>query len=432
MKILFVSPGRAGATVKKENVINELTLRFFSRKRPSTFPILTAITNKKHSVEIVEGSPKDIDYDKECDVVGISCNTPYAHTTYEIADEFRRRRTFVVLGGWHPSVLPDEAKQHADSVVIGEAEETWPQLLKDVEMGKLKPFYIPERPVDPKLIPNPQTDIYPRGTIVGIQATRGCPYGCEFCAITNMKFRRVFRMRPIENVIEDIKMIPSKNFYFHDNSLTINPKYTKQLFEKMKHLDKKFGAFGNVDLLSKDDEFLRSASEAGCISWAIGLESICQESLNGSSKKTNRVKDYTCAIKKIHDYGMTVTGSFVFGFDNDTVDIFDRTNEFVNESEIDAPLDHILTPYPGTLLYGKLEKKGRILTRDWSKYTTRDVVFQPKHMTPEELLYNTVKLRKEWYKTSNILKRLLKSMKFGYHPFMDRVATNISYRFSRS
>jgi len=428
MKILFVATGRAGFTVKNKTLINELTLKFFPKRRPLTFPILAALTSKKHTVSLIEGPIDNINYDKEWDVVGISCTTPYAYTAYEIADEFRKRGRFVVLGGWHPSTMPNEAKEHADSVVIGEAEETWPQLLDDFEKRKTKSFYFQERPAEPSLIPHPQSDIYPKGTTLGgVQATRGCPYGCEFCIDTNREYIRKFRMRPVENVIKDIRMIPSKIFFFYDNSLTINPEYSKELFKNMKDMNKKFGAFANIDLLSKDDEFLKLASEAGCISLTIGFESICQESLKESGKKTNLVNQYMAAIKKIHDYNITITGTFVFGFDHDTLDIFDRTDEFINVSEIDAPVDHILTPYPGTPLFNRLEREGRILTKDWTKYTTRDVVFQPKNMTPKELLDNTIKLRRRWYKTYNILRRSMMSLRFGYYPFFYRATANINY-----
>jgi len=406
MKILFVWPRSSTLLLRKP----------------------AALTPEKHSVEIVEGNLGNINFNKKYDLVGITCTTLYAYSSYEIADEFRRRGVPVVLGGWHASALPEEAKRHADSVVIGEAEETWPQLLRDVEMGKLKPFYIPERPVDPKLIPHPR-NIYSKLAITGIQATRGCPYGCGFCSVTNMKFRRVFRMREIDDVIEEIRSHPGKLFNFQDSSMTINVEYTKQLFRKIKGMNKRFCANGNVNTLGKDDELLKLASEAGCTSWFIGFESICQDSINSIGKKTNRVENYISTIKKIHDYGMIATGSFIFGFDYDTIDIFEKTDKFVNKSEMDAPSAHILTPYPGTPLCERLNSEGRILTRDWSKYNHENVVFQPKHMTPEELQINTVRLYKKWYTTSNTLKRITKSMKFGFRPFIDTTRANIFYKF---
>ncbi|MCX6667994.1 MAG: radical SAM protein [Euryarchaeota archaeon] len=398
--------------------------------KPLTFMILAALTPEKHSVELIEGGLNDINFDEKYDLVGITCITKYAHAAYEVADEFRKRGVTVVLGGWHPSALPLEAKQHASSVVIGEAEEIWPQLLRDFENGKLQPFYEQARPVDPRIIPHPRTDIYPKGSEFVVQATRGCPNRCEFCAASSTKFGALYRTRPIEDVVEEIKSLPNKGFFFHDNSLTVNPNYTKQLFREIRGLNKKFGAYGNIDVLGGDEEFLKLASEAGCICWEIGFESICQESIYGVGKKTNLVNKYISTVKKIHDHGMIVIGSFVFGFDTDTIDIFDKTIEFVNKSEIDVLPINILTPFPGTPLYNRLDSEGRIFTKDWSKYDLGTVVFQPKNMTPEELTNNTIKLYNNWYAASATLGRIIRSIKFGFYSFSETTALNIYWKFS--
>jgi radical SAM superfamily enzyme YgiQ (UPF0313 family) len=399
--------------------------------KPLTFPILAALTPEEYTVEIMEGGPYDLDFDEKYDMVGITCSTRYAFWAYEIADEFRKRDTFVVLGGWHPSALPEEAIKHANSVVIGEAEETWPQLLKDFKNGTTKTIYEPIRPVDTKIIPRPM-NIYPTGPILGIQATRGCPYGCEFCAITNMKFRNVFRMRPVEDVIEEIKSLPGRIFNFHDNSLTINPKYTKQLFKEMRGLNKKFYGFGNINILGKDEELLKLASDAGCVGWLIGFESISQESLDIIGKKTNIVQTYLSSVKKIHDYGMIILGSFVFGFDGDTLDIFDSTDKFVQKSEIDVPDAMILTPYPGTPLYDRLKKEGRIMTNEWNKYNFEHVVFKPKNMTQQELLENTRHLYKKWHSNwPSSIKRMIKSLRFGRNAFIETTMQSLYMRLLR-
>ncbi|MCD6469131.1 MAG: cobalamin-dependent protein, partial [Thermoplasmata archaeon] len=188
--------------------------------------VLVALTPKNHNIRVIHIEKDRFDFNKECDLLLLIFITSYAPTAYKIADEFRKRGTTVVLGGAHASALPDEAKQHADSVVIGEAEETWPQLLKDFEKGKLKPFYRQTRPVDLSTI-----QVYNRkytpgssGKIV-VEATRGCPVGCSFCAITNTLFGRTYRERPIEHVIKEIKTIPQKFLFFCDASLTADPEY---------------------------------------------------------------------------------------------------------------------------------------------------------------------------------------------------------------
>ncbi|MCK4365204.1 MAG: B12-binding domain-containing radical SAM protein [Thermoplasmatales archaeon] len=430
MKILFV---RSTEISSLDRMFSHLPVRFpsliYFYHKALTIPILAALTPKEHTIEIDEGQFKDINFDNPCDLVAISTITRYALNAYEIADEFRKRGIPVVLGGYHPSALPDEAKQHADSVVIGEAEETWPQLLKDFQNGKIKPFYVPTRPVAPSLIPHPRLDILPKGAGVGVHATRGCPYGCDFCSITHMKFRNKFRMKPVDFVIDEIKMIPNKTFFLFDNSVTINKKYSKELFRKMKGLNKKFIGYGNIDLFGKDEEFLKLASEAGATMWMIGLESIYQETLDYVGKKTNIVKEYISTIKKIHDYGMLIFGLFAFGFDTDKLDIFDTTDAFVSKSEIDVPYFHTLSPEPGTPIYKKLDAEGRILTKDWSKYSQADeVVFQPKHMTPEELLYNTYRLRENQYKLSNCFNRIYRARKIGTYVFFESAWSNLYMR----
>lgn len=393
--------------------------------RSLSLQILAAVTPKDYQIIVKNTYNKNTKFDEEYDIVGIECTTTNSNFAYKIADEFRQRRIPVVLGGWHPSVLPYEAKQHADTVVIGEAEEIWPMLLKDFQNGKLKQFYWQKKPVDPVNIPRISFS-FPSRFLPAVQATRGCPNQCEFCAETTMRYRKKFRARPIDDVIKEIKSIPDRSFIFHDASLTINPEYTKQLFREMKELNKKFFCNGNVDRLGQDNKLLKLAKEAGCCGWLIGFESISQKTIDILEKKTNKVEEYINAIKKIHDHGMMVTGSFIFGFDQDTPDTFDKTLEFVNHSEIDVPDAMTLTPFPGTPLYKRLKKEKRILTEDWSKYDHRQVVFKPKNMSPQELFINVKRVNKEFYSISNISRRIINSINTGYHPFVSTLLQNLT------
>lgn len=426
MKIILIQP-------VSKNSKRPLLLNFFkinsSPIKPLVFPILAALTPKKHTVEVIERKPKDIDFNKEVDLVGISSMTPEAMSAYEIADEFRKQDVKVVLGGWHPSATPEEAKQHADSVVIGEGEEIWPQLLNDFENKNLKPFYRQDRPVDVNNFPRPDLSIYPKGTNVGILATRGCPNKCKFCSIASQIHRKKYRMRPIENVIQEIQQNSNNPLSFQDNSLTINLNYTKKLFKEMAKIDKKFYAYGNIDMLGRDDELLKLASEGGCICWVVGFESVNQESLDSVGKRTNIVDNYISSIKKVHDYGIEIMGSFVFGFDADTIDTFRQTDDFIAKSEIDYPYCNILTPFPGSQLFNKYEEEGRILTKDWSKYNLKNVVFEPKNMTTEQLLKHTQKSHKKWYRVHNIIKRASQNSDLGVTTLLSKISTNYYWKY---
>lgn len=420
MKILFVNPS---SSKSKDNEIDfpisNKILCSVIMEPPLAFQMLAAVTTDEHQMKLIDERYQKIDFNEECDLVGISSATPFTIRAYEIADEFRKRGVKVVLGGWHPSTLPHEAKQHSDAVVIGYAEESWPQLLKDVENEKLKPFY--EKPVNLETIPLAEIErLLNKGGCFfdEIQATRGCNMSCKFCAVTNSKYGCKVHFRPIENVIEEIKFAPQKLFYFSDSSLTINPKYTKKLFKAIKGLNKKFSCNGNIGILSHDDELLKLASEAGCIAWAIGFESISQESLNLIGKRTNKVEEFVSTINKIHNFGMGVRGNFMFGMDGDYPDIFDKTIDAICDWELDLVGFSILTPFPGTPLFESLEREKRILTSDWSKYDARHVVFQPKHMSPQELLDGYTRVIKTVGSTYNKTLRAIKCLKFGPYTFL--------------
>ncbi len=425
MKILLIFPNPAKTL--PSFIVKFLSI--FSNPIIPAFKALTNITPEKHSIDIIDERIENIDYDEDCDLIGISVMTNQAPKAYTISDEFRKRGKKVVLGGWHPSALPEEAKQHADSIVIGEAEEIWPQLLRDIEKDSLKQIYRQEKPVNLSILPNLGNGrIKQKGinSAVAIEATRGCPHGCNFCAISHSPGRRLFRVRPIEQVINEIKKIPQKYILFSDASLTINTNYTKELFKNMKELGKKFYCYGNANVLFKDEELLKLAQEAGCISWTIGFESISQKSLDSIGKKTNVADQYISVINKIHDFGMNVEGSFMFGFDADTPDIFDSTLDFICKSDIDKAEFHILTPFPGTPLFDELEKQNRILIKDWSKYDGKNVVYRPMHLTADDLMNGIQKMYNGFYNPSNILRMIGRNVKKGLFPLI--TTTSISFQ----
>jgi radical SAM superfamily enzyme YgiQ (UPF0313 family) len=378
---------------------------------------MAAITPKKHTLQLINERYKSIDFDKKYDIVNINYATSSSPRAYEIAERFRKKGIKVVLSGLHASGLPEEAKQHADSVLLGLGEMNWLKLLSDLEKENLKPFYQPEAYNESIKIPPTEVKL-PGFVLTGaVEATRGCPYGCEFCRETNIPGGSKFYKRPIEDVISEIKSLPQKIFTFYDNSLTVDPEYTKTLFKKMKGLHKKFSCNGNVDTLARDKELVKLSKEAGCISWIIGFESVSQQTLSDVSKKTNKVIEYEKAIKNIHENKMAVIGYFVFGFDNETNDVFDKTLEMIKDLQIDVADFCILTPFPGTPLFNKLEKEKRIISKDWSKYTMKNIVFKPNNMTSQELLQGVRKMYRDFYSYSYTTKRVIKGLRLGKYPF---------------
>lgn len=377
-----------------------------------TLPHLAAITPRHHDVKIINENYENLDFNEPADLVGITSYTMTAPRVYELADEFRRRGRKVVLGGYHPTAMPNEAKPHADSIALGEAEIIWPELIEDAEKGQLKPFYGPNADFNMAMIPPIRRDLIRQNPIAGaVQTTRGCPNQCEFCAIASFCKHGV-KQRPVKNVVAEIQQMPNRVFAMHDPSLTVNPSYARELFKELikKKIHKGWVANGNANVLGKiDDEFLDLAYKAGCVEWFVGFESISQKSLNGIKKTVNKVEDFKKMIKRVHKHGMAIQGGIIFGFDQDTPDIFDLTLDKMYEWELDAVEVNILTPYPGTPLFDRLDKEGRILTKNWKKYNQVEVVFKPKNMTEKELFEGTRKVAKKFYTMTNVIGRALRT-----------------------
>lgn len=406
---------------------------FFEKTILTAFSILptlyarkiAAITPKEHDVNLVTERYSKINFDESYDMVNINFTTSTTARAYDIADKFRQKGIPVVLSGPHPSVLPEEAKKHADSILLGWGEINWLQLLEDFQNDNLKPFYQPNKYDNSVNIPPTNVEL-PGFVITGaIEATRGCPYKCDFCPEANIPGGSQFFTRPVDEVISEIKSIPQKTLMFYDTSLTIKPDYTKSLFKKMRGLHKKFFCNGNVDVLAHDVDFVKLSKDAGCLAWLIGFESISQNTIDKMGKITNKVKEYIQAVKNIHDCGMVVVGCFMFGFDTESKNVFDETLIGIRELEIDVADFCILTPFPGTPLFNKLEKEGRILTKDWSKYNMKDVVYKPKNMTAEELLQGIRKMYFEFYSTPYTIKRIVRSLRLGIYPFFLVLSRNI-------
>ena len=421
MKILLINPNPSITLKNNSNnsLLDRVKGRFNIISAPLAFPMLASVTPKQHLVTMLDENYQNIDFNVECDIVGITAMTPGAPRAYEIADEFRKKNVTVVIGGNHATGLPEEAKQHADSVVVGEAEDAWPKLLIDFENGKLKPFYHQTKPVDLNKIPPPKRDIINRSFIAaGVQTARGCPFKCKYCFYSNSIHGHVYRKRPIEKIVEEIKNIPQKLIIFHDSSFTIDLEYTKKLFRALKGLNKKFICLGNVDVLSTDDELLDLAAEAGCIQWHVGFESLSPQALEQVGKKTNKVENYLKTVEKIHNHGMNVHGFFMFGFDGESISVFDETLKFLRKANLDSADFSILVPYPGTKLYDELFEENRILTKDWSQYSFhKNIVFKPINKSQEEIFKNMKKLVYSYHSYPFLSQRLFGLSKRGFFNF---------------
>lgn len=398
-----------------------------------TLPHLAAITPPCHETKIINENYEDLDFNEPADLVGITCYTMTAPRVYDLADEFRRLGRKVVLGGYHPTAMPAEAKEHADCVVLGEAELTWPQVLEDASKGELQPFYGPSPDFDMAKIPPLRRDLIRQNPLIGaVQSTRGCPNKCEFCAIASF-CRHGVKHRPVESVVAEIKAMPNPIYVFHDPSLTVSPAYTRALMKELirQRVHKGWAGNGNANVLGKvDDEFLDLARRSGCVEWFVGFESVSQAALNGIKKVVNKVEDFKRTIDRIHDFGMTVQGGIIFGFDEDAPDIFDATLEKMHEWELDAVEVNILTPYPGTPLFDRLEREGRILTRDWSRYNQVEVVFQPKQMSPQELFDGARRVAREFYSMPDVVSRFVRVM-WRTKKFAGVLPAGTNYTFRR-
>ncbi|MEO0136261.1 MAG: radical SAM protein [candidate division WOR-3 bacterium] len=371
--------------------------------------ILASLTPPDIELSVVDEQLTDINFAHHYDLAGISIMTANAPRGYQIAQQLRKMGTKVVFGGIHASVLPEEALQHGDAVVVGEAEGVWQKVIEDLQNNRLQKIYKAE-PFDLCKSPLPRRDLKLEPVILGYKwpgffTTRGCPYNCEFCSVSDI-FGKKIRHLPIATVIKDIENADSKIFLNLDDNVVGDPKYAKELFLALAPLKIEWGGQSTINI-AQDSELLKLCYQAGCRGLFIGIESISAKSSAGFKKTLKTIEENYDAVKKIQDAGILFHPSFVFGLDEDTKDIFERTLDFLYKARITTATFNILTPYPGTRLYYRLKKEGRLLTEDWEKYNHSTVVFKPKNMTVEELIEGYYLLKKEFYSISKICERIL-------------------------
>ncbi len=396
MKLLLVSPShRFGRKRLKAIKIPQLGLH-----------ILASLTPEDVDITVVDEEIREIDFSLDFDLVGISCMTATANRSYQLSDRFRQRGSKVILGGIHPTILPQEAIQHADAVVIGEAEGCWGDVINDFRKGNLQKFYHVPEP-DLSRVPFPRRDFHIDRAIfncVGLLTTRGCPYDCEFCSVTHFYGRKI-RHRPVSMVVEDIKRSGSKTFLILDDNVTGHPEYSKKLFEALIPLGIRWVGQSSISL-AKDKEMLKLCRLSGCAALFFGIESVSPSSLIGMKKALKSIEETEEAIKIIQDHGIAFHPSIILGFDTDTKSIFDDTLEFLARNKLPTMALHVLTPYPGTKIYQRFKEQGRILSFDWDHYDHHTVVFQPKNMTPQELAEGHQYVQSQFYSFSSILRHI--------------------------
>ena len=422
MKIVLISP--KGPLYRYRNGIFKKSLRY----APLTLTTLAALVPPQlgASVEIYDEGIEDIDLNLSADLVGMTVITGTAPRTYELADHFRGRGIPVVLGGPHVTLLPEEAQRHADAIVTGYAEQTWPQLLNDFSNGQMEPRYDQDPDLSLASQPFPRRDLLRRflySTRHTFEATRGCIHQCDFCVVPVAWGTRPYQ-KPVEEVVQDIRQLGSKRVFFLDLNLIADIHYAANLFEALIPLKVRWFGLATA-WLAYDRELLSLAARSGCRGLLVGFESLSRKSLHSSQKGFNDPGRYREIVEIFHRHNISLMGCFAFGMDHDTPDAFMETARFVVEAKIDLPRFAILTPFPSTPLFNRLKAEGRILTEDWSLYDGQHVVFQPANMSVEQLYEGTEMAWKYAYSYSSIWRRLAGSRR---EPLI-AIAANMGYRF---
>ena len=320
-------------------------------------------------------------------VVGITVHLTFAKRAFELADWYRSRGAMVVLGGLHVLSCPEECRPHADVLAIGEGVSIWRQILQDVDSGKLRPTYRGSFRDPYRNDPAPRRDLVDRRgflTTTSLIATRGCHNRCDFCYLATNDLHMPYSLRDVDQVATEFMNDGQPYGVFTDNNLGSRPEYLRQLCRRLRPLEKIWSAAVSIDV-ADDPDLIREMALAGCTGVFVGFESLQDANIVDAGKKSPRPDDYARRVQIFHDYGIQVNGSFVFGFDHDRRDVFAKTVDWIESNRLECATFHILTPYPATPLFHRMEEQGRLLHKNWNFYDTAHVVFKPMHMTAAEL-----------------------------------------------
>ncbi len=427
MRLLLIHP------VKR---LKSVPLRVRRKVRQSTgYPgmglfTVAALTPRDIEVKVVDESVEPIDDDFSPDLVGISVLTHSAPYAYALSAEYRRRGIPVALGGIHPSLNPEEAAEQADAVVVGEAELTWPELIEDFRGGHLKKLYRATELPDLDSSPLPRRDLMLRAHYKVpnvVQASKGCPFDCEFCCLVPFVDYRM-RFRSVDLVVDEIQNLPPGPIMFVDDNLYANKRYSRELFRALTPLKRRWVGESTWHI-AFDDETLTLARESGCLGLFIGFDAISPQHMVRKVPFSEAEDVYIEATRNIQRKGMAIVAAFVFGFDNDNPAVFERTFQVVRRSGADLVNFSVLVPYPGTPAFKRLRKEGRITEWDWSKYVTPNVCFEPKNMTARELFEGTRWIHEQFFSLGHVAKTTVQTgLKLGWGMALLTLKLNLARR----
>jgi radical SAM superfamily enzyme YgiQ (UPF0313 family) len=397
-------------------------------------PMLAAVTPPDVDLRIVYETVEDIPWDEHWDLVGLTGMGSGIVRGWQIADRFREKGTTVVMGGIAASLAkPEWTLEHADSLIIGEAEEIWPGVLSDAAAGHLKPIYRMTTPPPIETLPLPRYDLMNRwkhGLWRPVQATRGCPFPCTFCSVTSF-FKQGYRKRPVDQVLRDVRAAKrhgTRYIAFIDDNIAVDWKYCQELWEAL--IPERIIWMSQSSLhIAEEPDMLDLAYRSGCRLLSFGIESTSMKSLDTIEKQFNRPESYKSLVNRIRKHGIDVSTEMIIGLDGDDASVFQNTYDFLMDNAISVPRVHILTPVPGTSLYDRLDAEGRILSRDFGKCTGGSVMFRPHRLLPEELQKGYWQLYRGLFSLKSILRRVGRNPA-SLGPYMRGVVwgVNLHYR----
>lgn len=371
---------------------------------PIGLATLAAYLSPDDEIELIDQHVEELNIADEPDLVVIQVYITNAFRAYKIADQYRQRGIYVILGGLHVTALPEEAATHADTIFLGPGEDTFPQFLKDFKKKQPQKIYSSSvRTLEN--IPPIRRDLIKRNRYLvpnSIVVSRGCPHHCDFCyKDAFFEGGKSYYTQKVDYALAEIDRLPGRHLYFLDDHLFANTKFASELFEGMKGMNRVFQGAATVESIIKGN-LVEKAADAGLRSLFVGFETFSESNLKQSNKKQNLEKDYLKAVNRLHSLGIMINGSFVFGLDDDDNEVFKRTVDWGVKNSITTSTYHVLTPYPGTRLFKRMDEQGRILTRNWDLYNTRNVVYKTTKLTAEELKNGYEWAYKEFYSWANI------------------------------